>query len=318
MNKRPLGSSGIDIAPLVFGGNVFGWTVDEATSFALLDRCAAAGLNAIDTADVYSAWAPGNEGGESETIIGKWMKREPGRRADTIVITKVGSAFGPYAKGLPPGRILAAVEDSLRRLQTDYIDVYLSHWPDPETPIDETLRAYETLLAQGKVRAIGCSNYSAVQLQEALTTARDRGLPPYTVVQPEYNLYDRDRYEGDLRNLCMQNGMGVITYFSLASGFLSGKYRSDADFGKSPRGAGMSKYLNERGLRILAALDSVAAEHSASPAEVALAWLIAREGVTAPIASATTVEQVDSLVRSTQLEMSADQLRLLDEASAPA
>lgn len=315
MNKRPLGRSGLEIAPLVFGGNVFGWTADESTSFALLDRFIDAGLNAIDTADVYSSWVPGNQGGESETIIGKWLKQSPARRGKTLIITKAGSAVGPYQKDLSAKHILAAAEDSLRRLQTDYIDLYLSHYADPQTPIEETLRAYETLVRQGKVKAIGSSNYEAPELREALAVAAKENLPHYTVHQPEYNLYDRSSYEGALRDLCISEGLGVISYFSLASGFLSGKYRTKDDLDKSTRGRMVGKYLNARGLRILAALDTVAKAHDAKPAEVALAWLIAREGVTAPIASATTIEQLESLIRATQLSLATVELDLLTAAS---
>jgi len=316
MDKRPLGRTGLDIAPLVFGGNVFGWTADQKTSFALLDRFTGAGFNAIDTADVYSAWVPGNKGGESETIIGEWLKARPGQREKTVIITKVGWLGGSGGKGLSAGAIAARAEDSLRRLQTDYIDLYLSHRPDPDTPIDETLRAHEDLLRSGKVRAIGGSNYDATQLRAALDSAAAGNLPRYEVLQPEYNLFDRGSYEGALRDLCIAEGLGVITYYSLASGFLSGKYRSEADLAGKARGQRVSKYLNERGMRILAALDAVAAAHQAKPAEVALAWLIAREGVTAPIASATSVEQLDSLIRSAQLALSADDIAQLNQASA--
>lgn len=312
MNKRTLGRTGIEIAPLVFGGNVFGWTVDDATAFAMLDHFEGAGLNAIDTADIYSNWAPGNQGGESETTIGKWMKNMPGRREKTVVITKCG-----YDKGLSAKHILQAVEDSLRRLQTDYIDIYMSHKADPSVPIEETLGAYETLVKDGKVRVIGSSNYDAHQLREALNASKDQDLPRYEVHQPEYNLYSRDSFEGDLRDLCIAENIGVITYYSLASGFLSGKYRSKDDLGKSSRGAGVEKYLNPRGIRILDALDSVSARYSATPAEVALAWIIAREGATAPIASATSLAQVDSLIKSAQLNLDADAMNQLNEASAP-
>jgi aryl-alcohol dehydrogenase-like predicted oxidoreductase len=316
MKHRPLGKTGLQIAPLVLGGNVFGWTADEPTSFQLLDRFAAAGFNAIDTADAYSAWVPGNQGGESEAILGKWMKRS-GRRADTIIITKVGSAVGPYKKDLTARHILAAVEDSLRRLQTDYIDLYLSHWPDRATPIEETLGAFGTLLEQGKVRAVGGSNYDASGLGAALEASRTGRLPRYEVLQPEYNLYDRAAYEGPLRDLCIREGLGVITYFSLASGFLTGKYRSEADLARSRRGQGVKKYLNARGLRILSTLDLVGKQVQAEPGEVALAWLLAQPGVTAPIASATTVGQVDSLVRATQITLSEAQIAELEKASAP-
>jgi aryl-alcohol dehydrogenase-like predicted oxidoreductase len=315
MEKRKLGRSGLEIAPLVFGGNVFGWTADEATSFDMLDRFTDAGLDAIDTADAYSRWVPGHVGGESETIIGKWLAADASRRGRITLITKVGVDLGPDKKGLSARRIVAAVEDSLRRLQTDYIDLYLSHYPDPDTPIEETLGAYDTLLRQGKVRAIGCSNYDNAQLRAALDAADAGKLPRYTVLQPEYNLLDRAGFESSLRDLCIAEELGVITYYSLASGFLSGKYRSAADLGKSARGGRVEKYLDPRGMRVLAALDTVAAETGAKPAEVALAWLIAQRGVTAPIASATSVEQVDSLVRSVSLSLSAQQLTLLDQAS---
>jgi aryl-alcohol dehydrogenase-like predicted oxidoreductase len=314
MKRRALGRTGIEVAPLVFGGNVFGWTVDEAGAPALLDRFVDGGLNAIDTADVYSRWVPGNRGGESETIIGKWLKRSPARRSQVVVITKVGSDMPGRGKGLSRAHIVASVEDSLARLQTDYIDVYLAHRPDAQTPIEETLRAFEVLLQQGKVRAIGGSNYDAAGLREALTVAAAKGLPRYELLQPEYNLHDRASYDGPLRELCMKEGLGVITYYSLASGFLSGKYRSKADLAKSKRGEGIARYLTPRGERLLAALDSVAERRAAKPAEVALAWLIARPGVTAPIASATSFEQVDSLVRATQIVLDADDLRLLDSA----
>ena len=315
MKPRTLGNTGLEIAPLVLGGNVFGWTVDEASAFELLDRAAAAGLNTIDTADSYSSWVPGNVGGESETLIGKWLKRS-GRRAGTILITKVGSAIGSYPQDLKAKHILAAAEDSLRRLQTDHIDLYFSHWPDPATPIEETLGAHETLLRQGKVRAIGASNYSAAQLQEALTAAAQASLPRYEAVQPEYNLYARGSFEGALRDLCVSEGLGVITYFSLASGFLTGNYRSEADLSKSPRGQMLGKYLDTRGMRILRALDAVAEAHAAAAGEVALAWLMAQPGVTAPIASATSVPQLESLVRATGLSLSGEELQTLTAASA--
>ncbi|MEW9805622.1 aldo/keto reductase [Mesorhizobium sp. ZMM04-5] len=298
------------------GGNVFGWTADEKTSFDILDRFVGAGFNAIDTADAYSRWAPGNEGGESETIIGNWMKSR-GNREKVVVITKVGSDMGQGRKDLSAAYIAKAVEDSLRRLQVDAIDLYLSHWPDPATPYEETLSAYDRLIKAGKVRSIGASNLDAGQLDAALRTASLRKLPRYEVLQPEYNLYDRSSYDGPLRDLCMREGIGVITYFSLAKGFLSGKYRSAADLGKSPRGEGVAHYLDDRGMRILAALDAVGARHGAKPAEVALAWVIARPGVTAPIASATTVEQTDSLVRAAALALSAGDIEVLDRASAP-
>ena len=315
MQSRALGNTGIQIAPVVLGGNIFGWTVDESRSFDLLDRAAAAGLNTIDTADSYSAWVSGHVGGESETILGNWFRRS-GRREATVLITKVGSAVGPYKKDLTASHIQAAAEDSLRRLQTDHIDVYFSHWPDESTPHDETLAAYQKLIAQGKVRAIGASNYSVQQLQDALAAAERKSLPRYQVLQPEYNLYNRAGFEGALREFCVREQLGVIPYFGLASGFLTGKYRSAADFSKSPRGPSMEKYLDERGLRILSALDTVAAARGAQPAEVALAWLMRQPGISAPIASATTHEQLESLVRATQLKLSEADLQTLKTASA--
>jgi len=317
MKNRPLGRSDITSAPLIFGGNVFGWTVDEATSFQLLDRFEDAGLNTIDTANTYSTWVPGNQGGESETIIGKWLKQSPGRREKINIITKVGGEMTPQEKGLAGNYIMEAVEASLKRLQIERIDVYLSHWPDADTPYEETLRAYERLIEQGKVKSIGASNLDAAQLREALDVAQANGLPRYEVFQPEYSLYSRDTYDGALRDLCMAEGLGTITYYSLASGFLTGKYRSEADLHKSARGQGIKKYLNPRGLRILGALDAVAAQHDAQPAEVALAWLMSREGVTAPIASATSIEQLESLIRATRLSLSGDDMQKLNAASAP-
>jgi len=314
MQHRPLGRTGLSIAPLVLGGNVFGWTADEKTSFALLDAFIAAGLNAIDTADVYSAWVPGHVGGESETILGKWFARKPSNRDKVVLITKVGAKPGSAQRDLSAGWIAEAVEHSLRRLGTDRIDVYLSHWPDPDTPYEETLRAYEKLLQAGKVRSIGASNLDAAQLAESLAVANAQQLPRYDVLQPEYNLYDRASFEGPLRELVLRENIGVITYFSLAKGFLSGKYRSESDLGKSVRGGGIKGYLDARGRRILAALDQVSSELGAKPAEVALAWLIASEGVTAPIASATTLEQMASLVDATRLDLSPSQFRLLDES----
>ena len=314
MEKRRLGRTGLSIAPLVFGGNVFGWTADEATSFRLLDGFVGAGFNAIDTADVYSAWAPGNQGGESETIIGRWLKQSGRARDEVVIVTKVGSDLGEGRKGLSRRWILEAVEASLTRLQTDHIDLYLSHWPDAETPYEETLSAYDTLLTSGKVRHIGASNLDAAQLREALGVSRDKGLPRYDVLQPEYNLYDRASFEGALRNLCIEEEIGVITYFSLARGFLSGKYRSHKDLGQSPRGSSIDKYLDGRGMRILGALDAVADKHGAKPAEVALAWVMARRGVTAPIASATSLDQLDSLIRSAQISLDEEDCRALNEA----
>jgi aryl-alcohol dehydrogenase-like predicted oxidoreductase len=316
MQKRRLGRTGLEIAPLVFGGNVFGWTADAKTSFALLDRFVEAGFNTIDTADVYSAWAPGNKGGESEAIIGEWMKSR-GNRAKVIVVTKVGSPMGPGKKGLKAAYVAEAIEASLQRLQTDHIDLYLSHWPDPETPYDETLGAYRDLVRQGKVRFIGASNLDAKQLSASLDVAKVKALPRYDVLQPEYNLYDRASFDGPLRDLCIAEEIGVITYFSLAKGFLSGKYRSEADLAQSPRGGAVKTYLNPRGARILDALDAVAGPLDAKPAEVALAWLIGRPGVTAPIASATSLAQLESLIKAASLKLDAADFGALDAASAP-
>ncbi len=303
MEQRQLGRTGLTVAPLCFGGNVFGWTADEAASHRLLDTFVEAGFNFIDTADVYSAWVPGNSGGESETIIGNWLKR-PGNRDRVVIATKVGSAMGPGRKGLSPAYIRTAVEASLRRLQTDHIDLYQSHWDDPETPFEDTLGAYRELIDQGKIRAIGASNLTPARLREALAASARAGLPRYETLQPEYNLYDRKGYETELEGVCRENGLAVISYYSLASGFLTGKYRDAGDAGKSARGGSVvAKYLNERGRAILQALDEVAAQHRATPAQVALAWLMARPGLTAPIASATRVEQLDDLVAAARLQL---------------
>lgn len=314
MNQRELGDTGIHISPLVFGGNVFGWTADKQRSFELLDRFVDAGFNAIDTADMYSTWVPGNQGGESETIIGEWMKAR-GNRDRIALFTKVGLEM-PDGKGLSAAWIEKSVERSLRRLQTDSIDVYFSHIFDDSVPLEETLEAHERLIAAGKVRVIGASNHTAEQLQAALDVSEEKGLPRYAVLQPEYNLHSRDTYDGTLRDLAMAQNMGVITYYSLAGGFLSGKYRSEADLDKSPRGGGMKRYLDDRGKRILAALDAVCQELDARPAEVALAWLIQRDGVTAPIASATSLDQLDSMIRATRLDLTPEQVARLGQASA--
>lgn len=315
MKKRKLGNSGLEVSPLALGSNVFGWTVDEPAAFAILDAFVAAGFNLIDTADTYSRWVTGNKGGESETIIGKWL-RKSGKRDQVVIATKVGSDMGPGKKGLSKSYILRAVEDSLKRLQTDYIDLYQSHRDDPDTPLEETLGAYSQLMREGKVRAIGASNYSAERLSEALHISRQQGYPGYQSLQPRYNLYDRDDYERSLEPLCREKGLGVITYYSLASGFLTGKYRSDQDLSKSIRGQGVKIYINERGFRILKALDEVAKQQHTVPASVALAWLLARPGITAPIASATSVEQLNDLVQATKLELDQASMQLLNRASA--
>jgi aryl-alcohol dehydrogenase-like predicted oxidoreductase len=316
MQLRPLGKTGLSIAPLVFGGNVFGWTADEKTSFDLLDTFTDAGFNAIDTADVYSRWVPGNAGGESEAIIGKWLKRSGIARDKVVVITKVGSDMGQGRRDLRKSWIVEAVENSLKRLQTDHIDLYLSHWPDPETPYEETLEAHAALVKSGKVRAFGASNLDAGQLQASFDAADKAGLPRYGALQPEYNLYDRAGFEGALADLCRKEEIGVITYYSLASGFLTGKYRSTEDTKGKARGEGVVHYLDEKGLRILAALDQVAAETDAKPAEIALAWLMAKPAVTAPIASATSLAQLASLTKAASLSLFPEQMAALDAAGA--
>jgi aryl-alcohol dehydrogenase-like predicted oxidoreductase len=316
MKLRKLGHTDIEIAPLVFGGNVFGWTADEATSFDLLDAFVERGYNAIDSADVYSAWGDGNEGGESETVIGKWLERR-GRRDDVVIFTKVGWEIAPDRKGLSRDYILRSVEDSLRRLKTDYIDVYFSHKPDPETPIEETLAAHSKLIDDGKVRFAGASNYDAGQLAVALAAGTAPNRVRYQVVQPEYNLYDRAGYEEALEPLIEGQGLGVVTYFSLASGFLTGKYRSEADLEGRTRGSRVEKYMDDRGRAILEALDEVAAEHGANPAQIALAWVQARDSITAPIASATSLEQLDELMGAADIELSEASIERLDEASNP-
>jgi aryl-alcohol dehydrogenase-like predicted oxidoreductase len=315
MKNRKLGNSGLEVSPLAFGGNIFGWTVDEPTSFRLLDAFLGAGGNFVDTADVYSRWAPGNKGGESETVLGNWFKRT-GKRKQVIIATKVGVEMGPGRKGLSKAYILRAVEDSLRRLQTDYIDLYQSHRDDAETPLSETLEAYAQLVKQGKVRAIGASNYGAERLSEALQASKQYGYPSYQSLQPNYNLYDRAEYEGKLEAVCTENGLGVISYFSLASGFLTGKYRSESDLATSKRGQFVKKYLNDRGLRILRALDEVARQLHSTPAKVSLAGLMARPSVTAPIASATSLEQLKDLIAATELKLDRSSIEALNKASA--
>ena len=317
MIKRILGSTGITIASIVLGGNVFGWTIDEKTSFEVLDAFVDHGFDAIDTADCYSNWVPGNQGGESETIIGKWLKARPGVRDKVKIITRVGSDLGtPGQKGLSERWLLQAVEGSLSRLGIEQIDVYFSHWPDPSVGYEETLTAYDKLLKAGKIKAIGASNYDATLLKTALEVAKANGLPAYQVLEPEYNLYDRAAFDGALRNLCIVENIGVITYYSLASGFLSGKYRSEADLGKSQRGQGIAKYMTARDQAILKALDEVSAEHGVEPAQIALAWLIAREGLIAPTASATRVAHVEGFARAASLQLSVDQIAQLDRVSA--
>jgi len=315
MEKRALGKSGIDLPPLMFGGNVFGWTADEATSFRLLDALVAAGFNAIDTADVYSVWVKGHQGGESEIVIGNWLKRR-GKRDDVIIATKVGSVMGSGDKGLSRAWIMQEVDASLQRLQTDFIDLYQSHRDDPDTPQEETAQAFADLVKQGKVRALGASNFTAARLKSALDVSRKNGLPRYESLQPHYNLVERPIYEAELEPLCQAEGLGVINYYALGAGFLTGKYRSEADLSKSTRGGGVKKYLNERGLGVLKALDDVAARHKATPAQVALAWLMARPSITAPIASATTLEQLQDILKAAALRLSAADMAQLNQASA--
>lgn len=315
MKNRRLGRSGLEIAPLVFGGNVFGWTVDEGTAFTLLDAFVAAGFNAIDTADSYSRWVPGHAGGESETIIGKWLKRG-GNRGKVVLFTKVGWEMGPDQKGLSRAHILRSVENSLRRLQTDTIDLYQSHVDDPETTQEETLRAYADLVAQGKVRFIGASNHKGERLASALQVSKNLGLPRYESLQPNYNLYDRVDYESQLEPLCEKEGLGVINYYPLGGGFLSGKYRSEADMADKPRARNVKKYFNERGFKILDALDEVAKITNATPASVSLAWLLARPSITAPIVSATNLKQLDDLIAAVELKLDHAAMNLLNKASA--
>lgn len=313
---RQLGRSGIQVPVLTFGGNVFGWTIDEKTSFSLLDALVEKGLYFIDTADVYSRWAPGNKGGESEVIIGNWLKKS-GKRDKIVLATKVGMDLGDGKTGLAPAYIRQAVDASLARLQTDYIDLYQAHRDDADTPLQETLATFDALIKEGKVRAIGASNYSDDRLSEALKISADNGLARYETLQPEYNLYDRQGYESGLESVAKEHGLGVINYYSLASGFLSGKYRSQADAAKSARGQGVvEKYLNDRGLKIVNALVQVAEAHHASPAQVALAWQIARPSITAPIVSATSLAQVDELAKAAVLSLKDDDLRLLSEVSS--
>lgn len=316
LTYRPLGRSSLKVSPLCFGGNVFGWTVDEAASFSLLDAWLDAGFNFIDTADVYSRWAPGHSGGESEAIIGKWLKAS-GKRDRVVLATKVGMDMGDGKAGLKPAYIRQAVEDSLRRLQTDRIDLYQSHKDDETTPLADTLETYAALIQEGKVRVIGASNYSAARLSEALAISKQQGLPRYESLQPLYNLYDRAGFEAELAPLCLKEDVGVISFYALAAGFLTGKYRSAADEGKSKRGKNTTaKYLNERGLRILAALDEVAAGLESTPARVAVAWLLAQPAVTSPIASATSLAQLADLVAATRLKLDAAAVAKLQAASA--
>lgn len=313
MQTRALGKSGIQIVPLVFGGNVFGWTIDEATSFKILDHAVGEGLNCIDTADIYSTWT--GQPGISETIIGKWLKKS-GKRNQVVIATKLGKEMAPGKIGLSKNYMMMAVEDSLKRLQVDTIDLYQSHDDDKNTALEETMEAFEQLIKAGKVRAIGASNYTGDRLRQAIEVAKQKGVHAYQTLQPHYNLYDRADYEAHLEPICREYGLGVIPYFSLASGFLTGKYRSEADFSKSKRGGGMGRFLNERGFKILRALDQVSEQHKATQAQVALAWLMARPGITAPIASATTLEQLHDIAGALKLDLDAASVKLLNDASA--
>ncbi|WP_341525382.1 aldo/keto reductase [Nostoc sp. UHCC 0302] len=315
MKKRKLGRSGLEVSPVSFGGNVLGWTIDEDTAFEILDNFITAGGNFIDTADVYSKWAPGNQGGESETILGKWLKQR-GKRDQIVIATKVGSDMGAKGKGLSRKHIQEAIEDSLHRLQTDYIDLYQSHIDDQNTPIEETLETYGELIAQGKVRAIGASNYSASRLSQALQISKQHGYPRYESLQPLYNLYDRADYEQELEQLSQENEIGVISYSSLASGFLSGKYRSEKDLSNSSRAGSIKKYLNSRGLRILEAIDEVAKNYNTTATSISLAWLLARPSITAPIVSATKVEQLNQIIKAVDIKLDPTSINLLNEASA--
>jgi aryl-alcohol dehydrogenase-like predicted oxidoreductase len=316
MEKRQLGQSSLHVYPITFGGNVFGWTADEPMSFKLLDAFVAAGFNFIDSADVYSRWHPGNKGGESETIIGNWLKARGGRDK-VIIATKLGIEIAPGKKGLSRKYMMQAVEDSLRRLQTNYIDLYQSHRDDPETPIEETLSAYADLIKQGKVREIGASNYSAPRLAEALQISTEKGLPRYQSMQPQYSLVERTEFEGPLEALCLKEKIGVIGYYSLASGFLTGKYHSKADAEGRARGGRVEKYLNDYGFGVLAALDDVAKRYNAKPVQIAMAWLIARPSVTAPIASATNLDQLGELLKSAEIKLDAAAIKQIDAASKP-
>ena len=314
MQKRTIGKSDLHVAPLAFGGNVFGWTIDEATSFRLLDAWVDAGFNLIDTADSYSNWAPGHVGGESETVLGNWMHAR-GNRDNVVVATKVGGDMGE-GKNLRKDYILRSVEASLKRLRTDYIDLYQTHWDDLDTPIEDTLEALDQLVMAGKVRWIGASNYSPERLQESMRISSAMGLSSYVSLQPRYNLFDRDVFERDYAPICKEHGLGVLNYYALASGFLTGKYRTEADFGKSVRGSSMPKYLTPHGLKILTALDTVSERLSSTPASVSLAWLMALPHIVAPIASATSITQLNELMSAAELHLTEGDMAELNAASA--
>ncbi|HLR90930.1 MAG TPA: aldo/keto reductase [Balneolaceae bacterium] len=313
-NRRKLGKSDLMVSPITFGGNVFGWTLNEKESFRILDAFVDAGFNFIDTADTYSLWAPGNSGGESETIIGNWMK-ERGNREKVLIATKVGGEITETKKGLKPDYIKRAVEESLTRLQTDHIDLYQSHYDDLDTPVSETMTAFNELVEEGKVRYIGTSNLSADRIKESNQFARDENMAEYVSIQPHYNLYERQRFEDEYLPLIEEEKMAVINYYALASGFLTGKYRNEKDLGKSPRGGGIKKYLDERGQKILRALDEVSADLGVPQAQIAIAWLLHKPFITSPIASATSLEQLDDLIGAASLKLSSDHVELLDKAS---
>lgn len=314
MHTRILGRTGLEIAPIVFGGNVLGWTIDKAQSFKVLDAFVDHGFNTIDTADFYSIWAPDNQGGESEIIIGQWLKQKPHLRDDIVLFTKVGLDMGiPGHQGLSKRWIMQAVEDSLRRLNTDYIDLYFAHWPDETTPYEETLTAFETLIRQGKIRAYGSSNLNAEQLKTSIAVAKQINVPTYQVLQPEYNLYDRSEFENELRDLCTEENIAVVSYYSLASGFLSGKYQNLADLKNSKRAQSLEKYFTPKGEKILHALNQVAQQHQAECADIALAWVLAQPGITAPIASATTTQHIERFAKAIQISLTKDDLLLLNQ-----
>ena len=318
MEKRKLGRSGLEFAPIAFGGNVFGWTADEATSHKLLDAFVDAGFSFVDTADVYSRWVPGHKGGESETIIGNWLRKDPSKRDKVLIATKCGMDMPNVGQGLSRAHILGSIDASLKRLNTDRIDLYQAHRDDKDTPQEETLSTYGELIKAGKVRAIGASNFEAPRLAEAAKIAKDKGLPRYESLQPHYNLVERGLFEGALEDECLKEGIGVIPYYSLASGFLSGKYRAESDVGTKARGAGVKKYLNDKGFGVLKALDAAARKHNANDTQVALAWLLQRKSITAPIVSATSVAQLKDLIAAPRIKLDAADVAALDKASAPA
>ncbi|TAJ24680.1 MAG: aldo/keto reductase [Reyranella sp.] len=315
MQKRKLGKSDLEFAPIAFGGNVFGWTADEAVSHKLLDAFVDAGFSFVDTADVYSRWVPGHTGGESEKIIGSWLKKNPAKRDKVLIATKCGMV--PAEGALTRAHIKKSVDESLQRMNTDRIDLFQSHKDDKATPQEETLSTYGELVKSGKLRFIGASNFDAPRLAEAAKISKDKGLPRYESLQPHYNLVERGLFEGALENECLKEGIGVIPYYSLASGFLSGKYRSEADVGDAKRGAGVKKYINPKGLGVLTALDAAAKKHGSNPAQVALAWLMQRKSITAPIVSATSLKQLDDIVKSATIKLDAESLAAIDKASAP-